>query len=108
VTPLLQREKVTLKVKTAWIYNLETTVGSDRLFYEINYNSSVDKGKIIFAELIGESSTKLIRIDLNININVKRGEFNTEKPFANIYFEVDRMRFYSDIEMEFELSIYMN
>ena len=108
MTPLLQREKVTLKAKADWIYNLETTVGSDRLFYEINYNSSLEKGKVIFAELIGESSTKLIRIDHNTNKNVKRGEFNTEKPFANIYFEVQRIRFYSDADVDFVLSVYTN
>ena len=108
MTPLLQREKVTLEAKTDWIYKLETTVGSDRLFYEINYNSSLDRGKVIFAELIGESSTKLIRIDLNTNKNVKIGQFNTEKPFANIYFEVYRIRFYSDTDVDFELSVYVN
>ena len=108
MTPLLQREKVTLKAKTDWIYKLETTIGSDRLFYEINYNRSTDKGKIIFAELIGDSSTKLIRIDLNTNKNVKTGEFNTEKPFANIFFEVQRIRFYSDADIDFELSVYVN
>jgi hypothetical protein len=108
VTPLLQKEKVTLKAKTDWTYTLETTVGSDRLFYEINYNSSLDKGKIIFAELIGDSSTKLVRIDLNTNVNVKRGEFSNDKPFSNIYFEAYRIRFYSDIEIDFELSVYTN
>jgi hypothetical protein len=108
VTPLLQKEKVTLKAKAYWIYKLETTVCSDRLFYEINYNSSLDKGKIIFSELIGESSAKLVRIDLNTNKNIKTGEFNTEKPFANIYFEVQRIRFYSDTDLDFELSVYVN
>jgi hypothetical protein len=108
VTPLLQREKVSLEAKTDWIYKIETIVGSDRLFYEINYNGSLDKGKIIFSELIGESSTKLVRIDLNTNKNIKTGEFNTDKPFANIYFEVQRIRFYSDTDLDFELSVYVN
>ncbi len=108
MTPLLQKEKVTLKAKADWIYKLETTVGSDRLFYEINYNSSLDKGKIIFAELIGESSTKLIRIAFNTTKNVKTGEFTTEKPFANIYFDVYRIRFYSNDDVDFDLSVYVN
>lgn len=102
---IAQNEIIQLKNRTDWFYNFSEKVDSDKLLYEITYNLS-DENKIVFAELLGEGTSKLIRIDFNTNKGVKTGEFNTSKPFANIYFKADKIKFYTDCDLEFKLSIY--
>lgn len=104
---IAKNEIIQLRNKKDWFYNFTEKVDSDKLLYEIIYNL-LDENKIVFAELIGEGTSKLIRIDFNTNKGVKTGEFNTLKPFANIYFKVDRIRFYTDSDVEFKLSVYEN
>ena len=104
---LIKDERINLKTRIDWFYNFAEKVDSDKLLYEITYNL-VDENKIVFAELIGEGTSKLIRIDFNTNKGVKTGEFNTSKPFANIYFKVDKIKFYTDCDLDFKLNIYQN
>ena len=87
---IAQNEMIQLKNRIDWFYNCAEKVDSDKLKYEIIYNLT-DEKKVVFAELIGEGVSKLIRIDFNTNNGVKSGEFNTSKPFANIYFKVDKI-----------------
>jgi hypothetical protein len=102
---IAQNEIIQLKNKTDRFYSFAEKVDSDKLLYEITYNLA-DENKIVFAELIGEGTSKLTRINFNTNKGIKTGEFNTSKPFANIYFKVDKIRFYTDCDIEFKLSVY--
>lgn len=103
----LNSEKIHLKAKQDWYYHLPLKVESDKLVYSIDYNS-IDEGKIIFAELMGDSSSKLVHINLNTNKGVKTGEFNTHTTFSNIYFQVECIRFYSEKDIEFHLTLFKN
>lgn len=104
---VVNKEKIKLQPRQDWFLPFIEQVDSDKLFYEINYNLT-DENKTIFAELVGVGTSKLIRIDLNTTKGVKNGEFNTNKPFANIYFKVEKIRFYCDSDLEFELSVFEN
>ena len=57
-------ETIQLQAKRDWFYQFAEKVESDRLFYSINYNLE-DESKMIYAELIGDGSSKLIHINLN-------------------------------------------
>ncbi len=103
----LNPEKIQLKAKLDWYYQLPEKVESDKLLYSINYDLT-DENKIIFVELMGDGSSKLIRINLNTKKGVKTGEFNTHATFSNIYFQVERIRFFSECDIEFYLTLLKN
>jgi hypothetical protein len=101
----IENAEINLKPREDWFYTFQETAESDKLFYDITYNLA-NENTIVFAELIGEGTAKLVRINFNTTKGKKTGEFSTDKPFSNIYFKVDKIRFYSDLEIEFKLSIY--
>ena len=64
--------------------------------------------KLYFAELTGNGASKLVNINFNTNKGVKTGEFISSTTFANIYFEVERIRLYSESDIEFSLTLFKN
>lgn len=98
-------ELIQLKAKYDWFYNFTEKTDNDKLFYSIKYNSE-DECKVIFAELTGGGSAKLIHINLNTNKGLKTGEFTNHTTFANIYFQVERMRLFSESDIEFNLTLF--
>ena len=104
---IINSEKVQLKAKQDWCYQLPDKVGSDNLRYEVTYHL-IDENNIIFVELIGDGLSKLVRINLNTTKGVKTGEFISQATFSNIYFQVERIRFYSESDMEFHLTLFKN
>ena len=101
----IYEEAIQLKAKYDWHYNFTEKVESDTLFYSIKYDLA-DECKIIFVELTGNGSSKLIHVNLNTNKGVKTGEFINHTTFANIYFQVERMRLYSEADIEFNLTLF--
>ena len=100
-------DTVQLQAKHDWFYQLTEKIESDKLLYSINY-SATDEAKIIFAELTGNGASKLVNINFNTNKGVKTGEFISSTTFANIYFEVERIRLYSESDIEFSLTLFKN
>ena len=100
-------DTVQLQAKHDWFYQLTEKIESDKLLYSINYNTA-DEAKIIFAELTGNGASKLVNINFNTNKGVKTGEFISSTTFANIYFEVERIRLYSESDIEFSLTLFKN
>ena len=72
---------------------------------KVNYYLA-DECKIIFVELTSNGSSKLVHINLNTSKGVKTGKFINHTTFANIYFQVERMRLYSEFDMEFNLTLF--
>lgn len=101
----IYNEAIQLKSKYDWFYNFTETTESDKLFYSIKYSAD-DECKVIFAELIGSGSAKLIHINLNTGKGVKTGEFINHTTFASIYFQAERMRLYSESDIEFTLTLF--
>lgn len=101
----IENAEINLKPREDWFYTFQETADSDKLFYDITYNLA-NENTIVFAELIGDGTAKLVRINFNTTKGEKTGEFSTEKPFANIYFKVEKIRVYCNTEIKFELSIY--
>ena len=97
-------EKIELKAKLDYLYQLTEKVESDKLLYSINYDL-MNEGKVIFAELIGDGSSKLIHVNLNTTKGVKTGEFITNTAFSNIYFMAERIRFFSEFNIEFHITL---
>ena len=81
----ISSEKIKLTSKDDYLYQLTEKVESDKLVYSISYDL-MNEGKIIFAELMGDGSSKLVHINLNTNKGLKTGEFTTNMAFSNIYF----------------------
>jgi hypothetical protein len=104
---ILNSEKIQLKSKQDWHYQLADKVGSDTICYQITYNLT-DENNIIFVELIGDGLSKLVRINLNTTKGVKTGEFKSQATFSNIYFQVERIRFFSESDLEFHLTLFKN
>ena len=100
-------EKIELKAKLDYLYQLTEKVESDKLLYSISYDI-MNEGKVIFAELIGDGSSKLIHVNLNTTKGIKTGEFNIHTTFSNIYFQVERIRFFSEFNIEFYLTLLKN
>lgn len=100
-------EKIELTAKYDYLYQLAEKVESDRLVYSISYDV-MNEAKVIFAELMGDGSSKLVHINLNTNKGVKTGEFITHTAFSNIYFQVERIRFFSEFDIEFHLTLLKN
>ena len=98
-------DTVQLQAKHDWFYQLTEKIESDKLFYSINYNTT-DETKIIFAELTGNGASKLVNINFNTNKGIKTGEFISSTTFTNIYFEVERIRFFSEVDIEFILTVF--
>lgn len=101
----LYTDNIQLKANQSWIYSLAEKVESDKLLYTLNYQPA-DEGKIIFVELTGNNSSKLVRIELNTDKGLKTGEFKTHTAFSNIYFIVEHIRFFSEQEIEFHLTLF--
>lgn len=100
----ISSEKIELTAKDDYLYQLTDKVESDKLVYSISYDL-MNEGKIIFAELMGDGSSKLVHINLNTNKGVKTGEFTTNTTFSNIYFLVERIRFFSEFDIEFYITL---
>ena len=56
--------------------------------------------------MFGNGTSKVIQIDLNTTKGFKTGGFNSQSILANINFIVEEIRFYTESELDFELSIY--
>ncbi len=105
--PLIKDESISLIARQDWVYILTDKIECDKLFYAVHFNE-MNKNKTVFTELLGEGLSKLIRIDFNTNKGFKTGEFNTQTTFTNIFFNVEKIRIYSEIDIEFVLSVYEN
>ena len=97
-------EKIELKAKLDYLYQLTEKVESDKLLYSISYDL-MNEGKVIFVELIGDGSSKLIHVNLNTTKGIKTGEFTTNTAFSNIYFMAERIRFFSEFNIEFHITL---
>lgn len=102
---LIKDTHIKLEPRQDWLHTLDEQGDSDSLFYEITY-SLTNENAIVFAELIGQGSSKMVRINFNTTKGRKIGDFKTDKPFFNVYFPVEKIRFYSSQEIAFNLSIY--
>jgi hypothetical protein len=98
-------EKIELTTKCNYLYQLAEKVESDKLVYSMSYDL-MNEGKIILVELIGDGSSKLIRINLNTNNGIIMGEFTTNTALSNIYFLVERIRFYSEFDISFYITLF--
>ena len=96
---------IKLKANNRCLYLLSENVESDKLLYSINYQLS-DEGKIFYAELKGANVSKLIRICLDTQNGTKNGEFKTDTLHSNIFFSVENIRFFSDNDLEFHLTLF--
>jgi hypothetical protein len=101
----LHSESIRLKPKSECRINLSEKTDSDVLLYSIIYNE-VNEDKLIFAELNGEGSSKLISISLDKNKKSTSGEFARPNAHTDIFLRVDSIRLYSDTEIDFRLTIY--
>ena len=100
-------QNVQLVAKQDWLCDFIEKTESDRLMYVIKYKQT-DEGKIVFAKLTGNGASKMVHLNLNTNKGIKTGEFINNATFANIHIEVDCIRLYSEVEIEFDFTVFKN
>jgi hypothetical protein len=98
--------QINLEPRQDWFYTLEEKANSDELLYEITY-SLANENEIVFVELIGQGSTKMLRINFNTTKGRKIGDFRATSRFSDVYFQVEKIRLYCNIKITFELSVYI-